>query len=469
MIKIIHTNDIHGKIEKDEKTKVDISKFSAKLEEIRKEHSTLLLDAGDTIHGQPIVSISEGKAMIDIMNEMKYDAMVPGNHDFNYGRERLLELAELAEFPIISANIYDEQGDRLLAPYTLKEIDGVKVGIFGITTPETVQKARPEDIEGLRFEDPVLESQKMVSILKDQERVDVIIALVHLGIDKSTMPEHRSDTLADSVEGIDLVVDGHSHTELKASRLIGEIPIVQAGDSMRCIGMVNFIKKACGEAEISSEFIYREDINGIKEDLSISRILIRVDEENNRSTSEIVGISKRDLNGDRFSVRTRETNLGVLLAEAMKYITGADIAITNGGGIRGSINAGFITRKEIVSAFPFDNYVITKEVSGKDIVKALEHGLSFYPEPSSAFPHVGGISFKLDRLKAQGKRVYDVFIAGERLEERKLYKLATNDFLASGGDSYDMFKTAKMTGSYASIDEVLSTYIKKQAYTGARN
>lgn len=460
MIKIIHTNDIHGKIEKEKKTKVDVSKFSAKLKEIRKEHSTLLLDAGDTVHGQPIVSISEGEAMIDIMNEMKYDAMVPGNHDFNYGRERLLELAELAEFPIISANIYDEQGNRLLEPYALKEVDGVKIGIFGITTPETIHKARPENIEGLRFEDPVAESRKIVSVLKEKERVDVIIALAHLGIDKSTLPEHRSDTLAASVEGIDLIVDGHSHTELKETRLAGGTPIVQAGDSMKCMGIVDFIKKACGETDIASELIYREDIESIKEDSNISDILLRIDEENKKSTSEVVGISKRDLDGDRFSVRTKETNLGSLLAEAMKYTTGADMAITNGGGIRGSISAGFITRKEIASAFPFDNYVITKEVSGKDIVEALEHGLSFYPEPSSAFPHVGGVTFKLDLLKEPGRRVHDVCIAGEKLEEKKLYKLATNDFLASGGDSYDMFKNAKMTGRYSSIDEVLSTYIK---------
>lgn len=463
MIKIIHTNDIHGKIESDVDLEVDISKFSAKIEEIRTEYSTILLDAGDTIHGQPIVSISEGKAMVDIMNAMEYDAMVPGNHDFNYGLERFLELVELANFPIIAANIYDKDGSRLLEPYTLKEIDGVRIGIFGIATPETDQKARPENIAGLKFEDPVVESRKIVNHLRKKENVDLVIALTHLGLDQSTSLENRSDNLASSVKGIDLIVDGHSHTELKEAKVIEETSIVQAGDSMKCMGIVSLTVEGQKKKQIYSELIYREDIKDIQEEVDIKRILARVDNENSKSTSEVIGVSENNLNGERFCVRTSETNLGTLLAEAMKDTTGADLAITNGGGIRGSINSGVITRREIISAFPFENYVITKEVRGDDILKALEHGLSFYPEPSSSFPHVGGVSFKLDLLKMPGRRVYDVFIKGERLDKDRSYKLATNDFLASGGDSYDMLKHAKMLEKYSSIDEVLSKYIKSKS------
>lgn len=462
MIKIIHTNDIHGRVEMDLKSGVGMGKFVSKIKEIRAKHSTLLLDAGDTVHGLPVVAISRGRAMIEIMNEMKYDAMVPGNHDFNYGRERLMELSRMAEFPIISANIYDENGERLLEPYTVKELDGVRIGIFGITTPESYYKTKPENIEGLEFRDPIEESAKVVDELKIKERVDIVIALTHLGLDCSTAIESRSDTLAVAVKGIDIVVDGHSHTEIEESRFIDDTLLVQTGGYMKKLGLVSLgldgkkIESAC------SELISKSELMELEEDLNLKNMLIKLERENQEETSEILGLSEQLLNGERENVRTGETNLGSLLAEAMKYVTKADVAITNGGGIRGSINAGFITKREVISALPFGNYVITKEVTGKDILKAIEHGVSHYPEPSSGFPHIGGMAFKLDFTRGIGQRVYDATVEGRELDLDRKYSLATNDFLASGGDSYNMFKEATLLNEYPSVDEVLSTYIKLQ-------
>jgi 2',3'-cyclic-nucleotide 2'-phosphodiesterase (5'-nucleotidase family) len=460
MIKIIHTNDIHGRVEADSNTGVGMSQFASIIKEIRESSSTLLLDAGDTIHGLPVVSISKGSAMIEIMNKMKYDAMVPGNHDFNYGRERLLELAQLAEFPIIAANIYDENGERLLKPYIVKAIDGVKVGIFGITTPESYYKTKPENIAGLEFRNPLEEAERIVEELREKERVDIVIALTHLGLDRSTDMENRSDGLASRAKGIDLIVDGHSHTQLKEGLCRDGVYIAQTGDYMKNLGLISLELDGKEVISCGMELISREEIMEIKEDLSLKAILTDIEQSNKDATSNILGKSEKVLDGERENVRTRETSLGSLLADAMKYMTKADVAITNGGGIRGSINPGFITKRDVISALPFGNYVITKEVRGEDIVKALEHGVSHYPEPSSAFPHVGGISFRLDYTKEIGERVYDVSVGGAEIDLTRKYRLATNDFLASGGDSYYMFKSARLISEYPSIDEVLSAYIQ---------
>ncbi|AFS79678.1 bifunctional UDP-sugar hydrolase/5'-nucleotidase periplasmic precursor UshA [Gottschalkia acidurici 9a] len=465
-ITIVHTNDIHGRI-KEDNSSIGLIKVDAKIKELKEKHSNrvMILDAGDTLHGLPIIGISKGEAMIDIMNTVNYNAMVPGNHDFNYGKDRLLELSKKANFPIIATNIYKEDGERLFSPYVIKEIDGIRLGIFGLSTPETLYKTNPRNVEGLEIKSPIEEARKIIKELKYKEEVDVVIALTHLGMDKSTESQNRSDELAKQVDGIDIIIDGHSHTTLEQGKKVNDTLIVQTGEYTKNIGTINIkIDKSNGKKKIVSQgkLITKEQTKDLKEDMKLKKVIEKIEKENEKVTSKVVGKSEVMLDGERENVRAKETNLGNLIADSMIDATGADIAITNGGGIRSSIDMGEITKRDIITALPFGNYVVTKEVKGIDILKSLEYGVSDYPNPKGAFPHVGGIKFKIDTSKESGNRVHDVTIKGKKLDLDRKYVLATNDFIAAGGDNYTMFKDYKILNEYLGLDEILTSYIEKK-------
>jgi 2',3'-cyclic-nucleotide 2'-phosphodiesterase (5'-nucleotidase family)/3',5'-cyclic AMP phosphodiesterase CpdA len=465
-ITIVHTNDIHGRVKPGTYDGMGLAKVAAKIKELEAQNPgrVLVLDAGDTFHGQPIVTLSKGKSMVDIMNLMGYDAMVPGNHDFNYGKERLKELEGMADFPILAANIANQDETPFLAPYIIKDIDGIKVAIFGLATPETTYKTHPKNVEGLTFKDPVTVAQEMVNELKDKS--DVIIALTHLGLDESS--EVTSEDIANAVAGIDLIVDGHSHTELTQGKLVNGTLIVQAGEYDKNIGLVDMTVSADGSVNSTAQLITKADAETITEDTELNNLIAQIEEENEQITSVVVGNTEVTLDGERNHVRTNETNLGNLIADAMRDVAEADVALTNGGGIRASISVGDITKGKLIEVLPFGNYVVLKEVKGSDILAALEHGLSVYPAANGGFPHISGMRVVFDPLRAPGSRVVEVTIGQEPLDINKTYRLATNDFLAAGGDNYTMFADDAIIGEFPALDEVVAEYIKNNGTANAK-
>ncbi len=233
---IVHTNDVHSRVTGNDNDLIGYARLATLVKELREAGNLILLDAGDTTHGLPIATVSNGESIIRLMNQIGYDAMVPGNHDFNYGYERLVELNEMADFPILAANVVKEDETRDLQEYTIIEIDGLKVGIFGLTTQETTYKSNPKNTEGLEFRDPVAVAEEMVVKL-EEEGVDLIIALAHIGVDEESHP--KATDVAERVEGIDIIVDGHSHTKLDEGKLVGDTLIVQAGEHLKNIGLVD--------------------------------------------------------------------------------------------------------------------------------------------------------------------------------------------------------------------------------------
>lgn len=454
LITIVHTNDTHARI----KDNVGFAKIATKVKELRKNLPGLLvLDAGDTFHGQTIATINKGESIVDVMNAIGYDAMVPGNHDFNYGQDRLVELKGMAKFPILSANIVKADGTTLLEPYTIKEVNGVKIGIFGLSTPETSYKTHPDNVKGLTFKNPIETAKAMVAELKD--KTDIIIALSHLGLDGSS--EFTSEMVAQQVSGIDIIVDGHSHTVLNEGKKVNDTLIVQTGEYDNNLGTVNFTYKDGKINIINAKLFNKDDLGSIAADAELLEVVKDVEEENKKVTEVVVGKTDVKLLGERDNVRTGETNLGNLITEAMLKVTGADIAFTNGGGIRASIDVGDITKGEVITVLPFGNYVVVKEVKGSDILAALELGVKDYPKASGGFPHIAGMTFKFDPAKASGSRVFEVKINGVLLDKNKTYKMATNDFTAAGGDNYTMFKLYPILGEYDALDVVLADYIQK--------
>ncbi len=232
-IVILHTNDIHGRIEMAEGI-LGMPLIGALIKDYRlKYQHVLVLDAGDTIHGQPITNSLEGESTVKAMNAAGYDVMVPGNHDFNFGYERLLELEEMMEFDLISANVFKD-GELLFKPYVVKELGNYRVGIFGISTPDTYTTTHPDNIKGLEFGDMVTAARKYVQVLKDDYDVDLIVGLGHVGF----AGDYPSKEIADKVEGIDLFVDGHSHHRLPEGEWHHGTLFVQANEYSKYLGKV---------------------------------------------------------------------------------------------------------------------------------------------------------------------------------------------------------------------------------------
>lgn len=457
MLTIIHTNDVHAAVVDNGKSQIGFAKLGTYVEELRKKDEILVLDAGDMIQGLPIANLEKGKSIIPMANEIGYDAMAVGNHEFDFGTNVLFEIEKGFNFPMLANNVM-KGGKPVFKPYIVKEVKGLKVGIFGIATPETAFKTHPENVVGYEFSDMIKASKDSVDKLRNTEKVDIVIALAHLGLYEG---EYTSDLIAKNVEGIDLIIDGHSHTMLDKGLEESGTLIVSTGSSMRAVGKVDLKivdKKVVGR---TASLLKYDDMKDVKPEQAILDAIKKVEEKQSVILDKVVGKTAVDLVGERNVVRTGESNLGQLATAAMLDLTKADMAITNGGGIRASIKAGDITMRDLVTVFPFGNTVMVKEVKGSDIVAALEHGTNEYPNEKGAFPHVGGVTFTLRVNAPVGKRVTDVKIGGQAIDMEKTYKVATNDFMAAGGDGYLMFKPYPSKAEYNTLMDTLLDYIQK--------
>ena len=455
-ITILHTNDIHGRAEAGDG--MGLPKMAALVKRIKTENPrTLLLDAGDAIHGKTFTNLAKGESMIKLMNAMGYAAMTPGNHDFNYGYQRLVTLDDqVADFPILCANI-KKDGEFLFTPYITKEVGGKQIAVFGLATPETLYKSHPTNTKGLEFINPNTAAGDMVKAVSGQ--ADFIIALAHLGLE--TGSEFTSERLAREVPGINLIVDGHSHTLLPAGKMVGSTLIVQTQEHTKYLGRVDLTFTSAG-VEMKASLISAAEAAGIDEDQEIVRLIVTEKANQGAILETVIGETSVRLIGERQSVRTGETNLGNLITDAMRALSGAEIALTNGGGIRAFIEAGEITIENVLEVLPFGNTVVVKEMKGSDLISCLEHGVSLYPEPSGSFPQVSGLSFTIDPTKPAGERISAVQVSGNPLLPDEIYTVATNDFMAAGGDGYTWFAPAKNVGELGGLDEVLIEYLQSK-------
>lgn len=457
---ILHTNDTHARILEGKNDGMGFAKLTAQILKIRAENpNVLLLDAGDTLHGQTFATLNKGENIVKLMNMMKYDAMTPGNHDFNYDQQQLLTLAGQMTFPLLSANIKKEDGTTLLTAATIKEIGGIKIGLFALSTPETSYKTHPNNVTGLTFTDPIAEAKAMVVEL--QAKSEVIVCLSHLGLDVAS--EFTSRKVAEAVPGIDVIVDGHSHTVLKDGLKVGNTLIGQTGEYDKNLGMIELTVTGGKVIQSTASLFTKEEAATLTPDPAMTALIGGLDKANKVITEVKVGTTTVALDGERGKVRRGETNLGNLITTAMLNATGAEVAFTNGGCIRASIDAGDITKGEVITALPFGNYVVVKTITGKDLLNALELGVSKYPEENGAFPHVAGIQFTFDQEKPAGSRIVSAIAKGGPIDPKADYVMATNDFIAAGGDGFTMFAGNKIKGEFPALDEVLITYLAQSA------
>jgi 5'-nucleotidase/UDP-sugar diphosphatase len=459
---VLYINDLHGHLEpfrehgRDGPSVGGMARIATLVKEVRDEVETagdhvMLLCAGDILQGTPMSLVFKGEPEIRTMNLMRFDAMVIGNHEFDYGQENLRRLMDLASFPMLSANILTTSADKPpVVDYVVNTYDNIDVAVFGLTTDETPISTHPDNVKGLEFLQPAEIADKLVPVLRG--KVDLIIALTHLGFEVD-------ERLAEEVPGIDLIIGGHSHTKVDSTIHVGQTLICQAFEYGICLGRADLTLDR-GRVIESRSRLMRVD-HTVEEDPVISDLIKEYADRLGEEMEKPVGFAALWLDGERTSIRNRETNLGNLVADAMKELSGADVALVNGGGIRASIDKGEITIKEILTALPFGGELVTLNLTGRQLAEVLKRAATRAPG-SGAFLQVSGISFTI-----KGGEALDIQVSGERLDEKRSYSVATNDFLAAGGDGYSTFK--KGTEYYNTglgISDVLIDYVKARDKVG---
>jgi 5'-nucleotidase/UDP-sugar diphosphatase len=440
-VRILHINDFHGfadgyKPYGSDEIQGGLAELAARADELRAEKPTLFLAAGDMVQGNNWANLFQGKSSIEAMNAMNFDAMVVGNHEFDFGQAILKERIGEANFPVLGANVI---GLSTLKPYVMKDLDGLTITVIGVVTGDTPVTTHPKNVKGLQFLPPEDTVSKYVRELRGKS--DIVVVLSHLGFSVDT-------DLAKKIDGIDVIVGGHSHTKVEKPALVGKTFVVQAFEHGKALGVLDLTVENGRIVRVNGRL---ESIKPIgKENKAVAAIVTRYQRQVDAVMNETVGEALADLDGA--NVRLQETNLGNLVTDVMRNVSGADAAIINGGTIRTSIKQGSIRVSNVYAVVPFDNYIVAIKLTGRQIRDTLEHGVSAIEEEEGRFPQVSGLIFTYDRKGPKGKRVKEVFIAGKPLVADKEYTVATNDFLAAGGDGYKAFgDSVKSSKDYAVI------------------
>lgn len=465
---VVHTNDMHGYYETTE-TSIGIAGVASIKDYYEAQGAdVLLLDAGDFSQGNTLVSYYKGKNAAEYLAAAGYDAVSLGNHEFDYSFDVLLDNMKVltdAGIKVIDANVLNkETGKPYFDANAVFDFDGYKVGVFGLDTAETLTKASPSNVKTVSFldkEDMFKAAQKQVDALK-AEGCSYIIALTHLGVDEESVGR-RSTDLAEAVTGIDLIVDGHSHTVMDGGTMAGNTMIVSTGSYLANVGtvVINEADKAA-EAKLISAADYAAGTN--QYDAAVAKLVADDAAEVKEAYSKVFAKTEVALEGTKELVRAQETNLGDFTADAYLYtaqkysdehelgIT-VDCAISNGGGIRTSVAPGDISMDTLVTVFPFGNNVCFVTITGKQLLEVLEASTFCTPETLGGFPQVAGIEYTLNigvpyengeqypdstyyAPANPGSRVTIKSVNGKPFDPAANYTVAVNNFQAEGGDTY---------------------------------
>lgn len=479
---ILHTNDIHGRLVEEEGRVIGMAKTKTIKDQPQPD---LMLDAGDAFQGLPLSNQSKGEEMAKAMNSVGYDAMVAGNHEFDFGYDQLKKLESMLNFPILSSNVYKD-GKLAFKPSTIIEKNGVRYGIIGVTTPETKTKTSPTGIKGVAFDDPLKSVLREMNALNG--KVDTFVILSHLGVDSTTQETWRSDYLTQQINRRTqftvptIVIDGHSHTVMQHGQMYGRDLLAQTGTALANIGKIDFNFANNTVSDLKASLISVKDAAQVQPDPTVKAQVDKANDAFLKETSAVVIPNNTIVfKGERDHVRRHETNLGNAIADAMEayskdhFSQPADFAVTNSGGIRASINKGEVTLNHIITVLPFGNTISQIKVKGSDVRAAFEHSLSAPTENVNGTTQLsanGGllqisksIRVYYDMAQPAGKRIKAIHVLNKQtgkfevLDLNRTYRIATNDFTASGGDGYTMLNGPREEG--LSLDKVFADYLKQ--------
>lgn len=481
---VLYTNDVHCGID-DYIGYAGLKAYERAYEDAG--YQVAIADSGDAVQGGPVGTLSKGSYIINIMNFIGYDVATIGNHEFDYGMDQFMALRDKADFPYVSANFCDMNGDTVLEPYAMLELGDWQVAFVGASTPETFAKSTPtyfqdedgnyiysfcQGNDGADFYQAVQEAVDSARA----DGADYVFVLSHLGILDASSPYTSSDLIVNT-RGIDAVLDGHSHSVIEqelVKNLDGdEVLLTSTGTKLEYVGALTIAADGSISTQLHDEALFK--------DAEAAGYIAAITDQYEDSLNEVVATTDVELTINdpatgELAVRSAETNLGDLCADAYRYVLGADIGFINGGGIRAGIEAGDITYGDIINVHPFGNMMCVVEATGQQILDALEMGVRDLPDEGGSFQQVSGISFEIDMsvdstvvvddmgnfVEVSGeRRIKNVLVDGQPIDPEGTYTLASHNYLIkNGGGGLNMFMNDVLLQDEIMIDnQVLINYI----------
>lgn len=451
---ILHTSEHHGTalpIERRGEPRLGgMAPRATLIASIREKHqAVLLLDSGDILIGSALSSFFRGEPDIRAMNLMGYHAMAAGNHDFDYGLEHLEGLSAQAQFPILCSNVTAVGGDLPCRPYTTVRVGDVTLGVISLLGHRNFPDAFNRDVvKLLTLTDPIASARTWARTLKERHHVDLVIAVTHMETEEDL-------TLLRQVPEVDVIIGGHtvgfdglrsSKTPRAVEELTDPGPVfVKTHRQGRTLGRLDLVvaTRPEGGATVLKARAWNLPVTeALAPDPEVYALLEGYSRKLEAESSAVIGRSLVNLAGENIHVRARETNLGNLLADLLRSRFETEIALVNGGQIRDSIPAGPVDIKRVLSVLPFDSTTVTFSLRGDRLLQALENSASRLPSLNGRFLQVSGLHVTYDVSAEPGSRVRKVMVHGEPLNPARNYTVATDSFLADGGDGYTMFASA---------------------------
>lgn len=478
-IQIVHTNDIHGYYTE---TKSGTLGFAVLKSIVDQEGADLVLDMGDTFHGQAFATIDEGSSIAELMKEVGYDAVTPGNHDWSYGAERLKELEKIGGFPILAANVTTLNGsDFFEQNYLVKEVtadDGtkLKVGVVGVIDDEFYRSTASDNIEGLTFEEEAQEATKIAEYLNDVEKCDIVLAMTH---------QSDCEEFIANIKGIDAVLAGHEHIVMNESYPDSEgklVPVVEAGYYMNNIGVMELTLDADSKEIVSVDERFYTMENNIAENEQVKNSISEIEKQQQVTLSQTIGYTENACPYTWEDVRIAQQDIGKLVTESYLEFTGADVAFENTGGIRAGLDAGDITYQDVISISPYGNIVVTKRLTGKEILDILNQSMAIgkacddvytiqkeavqkgedpyqysWPEDSGSYLQFSGIDVETN----ENGQIISAKINGADVVENQMYVVAMNNYLGES-DVYTALPEAGLEQEFGTCEQALVKYIQNR-------
>lgn len=478
-IQIVHTNDIHGYYTE---TKSGTLGFAVLKSIVDQEGADLVLDMGDTFHGQAFATIDEGSSIAELMKEVGYDAVTPGNHDWSYGAERLKELEKIGGFPILAANVTTLNGsDFFEQNYLVKEVtadDGtkLKVGVVGVIDDEFYRSTASDNIEGLTFEEEAQEATKIAQYLNDVEKCDIVLAMTH---------QSDCEEFIANIKGIDAVLAGHEHIVMNESYPDSEgklVPVVEAGYYMNNIGVMELTLDADSKEIVSVDERFYTMENNIAENEQVKDSISEIEKQQQVTLSQTIGYTENACPYTWEDVRIAQQDIGKLVTESYLEFTGADVAFENAGGIRAGLDAGDITYQDVISISPYGNIVVTKRLTGKEILDILNQSMAIgkacddvytiqkeavqkgedpyqysWPEDSGSYLQFSGIDVETN----ENGQIISAKINGADVAENQMYVVAMNNYLGES-DVYTALPEAGLEQEFGTCEQALVKYIQNR-------
>lgn len=481
-IHIVHTNDIHGYYKSTSGGQIG---FDAVKSIADKENADLILDAGDTFHGQSFATVEEGKSIAELMDAVGYDAMTPGNHDWSYSADRLRELDRESSFTILASNVADTNGDRYFDNnFYIKNVtadDGtkVRVGVFGVIDEDFYTSTSAKNVENVRFENSAETATAYANFLRDDENCDIILALTHNANPEKFIAE---------TSGIDAVIAGHQHILIDKYCTDSDgksVKLVEANCFFKNVGVLTLTySNEKGVTDAVEKTYSSADTQGMSDE-KIASDISAIEKREQSVLSEVLGESSREYAYSWEELRTSEQEIGRIVTDAYLDFTGADVAMENAGGIRGGIPKGNVTYSDLISISPYGNVLVEKELTGQQIIDILEFSVDLmkknnavydlqkqaikdgedpyqcsWPNNSGSVMQFSGLSAVYDYSKPYGSRVSDVKIGGKAIDTLKTYRVVSNNYAFDSSDYGDVASLTTVK-EYTTCEQILRDYIGK--------